>query len=32
MLQEAEQEGEEPAALVFSQARDVEAEHAILFD
>ncbi|MGD0496032.1 MAG: rubrerythrin family protein [Candidatus Bathyarchaeia archaeon] len=31
MLQEAEQEGEEAAVLVFSQARDVEAEHANLY-
>lgn len=31
MLQEAEQDGEEGAALVFSQARDVEAEHAKLY-
>ena len=31
MLQEAEQDGEEGAALVFSQARDVEAEHANLY-
>jgi rubrerythrin len=31
MLQEAEQDGEEAAALVFSQARDVEAEHASLY-
>jgi rubrerythrin len=31
MLQEAEQDGEETAALVFSQARDVEAEHANLY-
>lgn len=32
MLQEAEQDGEESAALVFSQARDVEAEHARLYE
>jgi len=31
MLQEAAQEGEETAALAFSQARDVEAEHANLY-
>ena len=31
MLQEAEQEGEEVANTVFSQARDVEAEHANLY-
>jgi rubrerythrin len=31
MLQEAEQDGEEKAELVFSQARDVEAEHANLY-
>jgi rubrerythrin len=31
MLQDAEQEGEEAAILVFSQARDVEAEHANLY-
>jgi rubrerythrin len=31
MIQEAELEGEEAAALVFSQARDVEAEHAKLY-
>ena len=31
MLQEAEQDGEEGAALVFSQAHDVEAEHAKLY-
>lgn len=31
MLQEAEQDGEEGAALVFSQARDVEGEHANLY-
>ena len=31
MLQEAEQDGEETVALVFSQARDVEAEHANLY-
>lgn len=31
MLQEAEQDGEGGAALVFSQARDVEAEHAKLY-
>jgi rubrerythrin len=31
MIQEAEHEGEETAALVFSQARDVEAEHAMLY-
>ncbi len=31
MLQEAEQDGEDGAALVFSQARDVEAEHANLY-
>lgn len=31
MLQEAEQDGEETATLVFSQARDVEAEHANLY-
>lgn len=32
MLQEAEEDGEEAAALVFSQARDVEAEHARLYE
>lgn len=32
MLQEAEEEGEDGAALVFSQARDVEAEHARLYE
>ena len=31
MLQEAEQDGEEAAVLVFSQARDVEGEHANLY-
>jgi rubrerythrin len=31
MLREAEEDGEEAAALVFSQARDVEAEHAELY-
>ncbi len=31
MLQEAEQDGEEGAALVFSQVRDVEAEHVNLY-
>ena len=31
MLQEAEQDGEEAAVLVFSQARDVESEHANLY-
>jgi rubrerythrin len=31
MLQEAEQDGEETAALIFSQARDVEGEHADLY-
>jgi rubrerythrin len=31
MLQEAEQEGEEAPSMVFSQARDVEAEHANLY-
>ncbi|HXX87046.1 MAG TPA: rubrerythrin family protein [Candidatus Acidoferrum sp.] len=31
MLRIAEEEGDEPAALVFSQARDVEAEHAQLY-
>lgn len=31
MLQEAEEDGERAAALVFSQARDVEAEHAELY-
>jgi rubrerythrin len=31
MLQEAEQDGEETAALVFSQARDVEGFHANLY-
>lgn len=31
MLQETEQNGEEQAALVFSQARDVEGEHANLY-
>ena len=31
MLQEAEQEGEEVAALVFSQARDIEEEHVNLY-
>jgi rubrerythrin len=31
MLQEAEQDSEETAAIVFSQARDVEAEHANLY-
>jgi rubrerythrin len=31
MLQEAEQDGEDEAVLVFSQARDVEAEHANLY-
>jgi rubrerythrin len=31
MLREAEEDGEEAAALVFSQARDVEGEHANLY-
>ncbi len=31
MLHEAEEDGEKAAALVFSQARDVEAEHAELY-
>jgi rubrerythrin len=31
MLREAEEDGEEDASLVFSQARDVEAEHANLY-
>jgi rubrerythrin len=31
MLQEAEEDGEKAAALIFSQARDVEAEHAQLY-
>ena len=31
MLREAEEDGEEAAALVFSQDRDVEAEHANLY-
>jgi rubrerythrin len=31
MLREAEEDGEEAAAMVFSQARDVEAEHANLY-
>jgi rubrerythrin len=31
MLREAEEDGEEAASLVFSQARDVEAEHANLY-
>ena len=31
MLQEAELDGEKAAALIFSQARDVEAEHAGLY-
>jgi rubrerythrin len=31
MLQESEQDGEEGAALAFSQARDVESEHANLY-
>lgn len=31
MLKEAEEEREESAASVFSQARDVEAEHALLY-
>jgi rubrerythrin len=31
MLREAEEDGEEEAALVFSQARDVEKEHARLY-
>jgi rubrerythrin len=31
MLHEAEEDGEETAALVFSQARDVEAVHAKLY-
>lgn len=31
MLQEAEQDGEEGASVVFSQARDVEGEHATLY-
>ena len=31
MLQEAEQDGEDGAVLVFSQVRDVEAEHASLY-
>ncbi len=32
MLQEAEEDGEEAASFVFSQARDVEAEHARLYE
>ncbi len=31
MLREAEEDGEESVASVFSQARDVEAEHALLY-
>ena len=31
MLHEAEEDNEETAALIFSQARDVEAEHANLY-
>jgi rubrerythrin len=31
MLREVEEDGEENAALVFSQTRDVEAEHATLY-
>jgi rubrerythrin len=31
MLRDAEEDGEEAAALVFSQARDVEGEHAQLY-
>jgi rubrerythrin len=31
MLREAEEDGEEAAATLFSQARDVEAEHANLY-
>ena len=31
MLREAEEDGEEAAALVFSQARDIEEEHAELY-
>jgi rubrerythrin len=31
MLREAEEDGEEAAALVFSQARDVEEEHVELY-
>jgi rubrerythrin len=31
MLREAEEDNEETAALIFSQARDVEAEHANLY-
>ena len=31
MLQEAEEDAEKTAALIFSQARDVEAEHAELY-
>jgi rubrerythrin len=31
MLREAEEEGEEGAALVFSQAKDVEEQHANLY-
>ncbi|HML01748.1 MAG TPA: rubrerythrin family protein [Candidatus Bathyarchaeia archaeon] len=31
MLREAEEDGEEAAAMVFEQARDVEAEHAKLY-
>jgi len=31
MIQEAEQDGEETAGLVFSQVRDVEEEHANLY-
>lgn len=31
MLQEAEEDGEKAAALIFSQARDVESEHAELY-
>ena len=32
MLRDAEEDGEEAAALVFSQARDVEGEHARLYE
>lgn len=31
MIKQAEEDGEEAAALVFSQARDVEAQHAKLY-
>jgi len=31
MIRQAEQDGEETAALIFSQARDVEEEHASLY-